>query len=317
MAEIAVELSAAIIAVSGDRPRVLTVAQPQDRPALPCGPFEPAVDATIERGVRRWVREQTQLELGYVEQLYTFGDRFRDPREHRGGPRVLSLGYLALVRMPADAASREAGVWRDWYDFFPWENRRAGALLHERTIRAKLTRWAQSVQARTERARRRERIEMAFGFSRRAWSPEATLERYELLYEAKLVAEADGRAGSELGAPMALDHRRILATAMSRLRGKITYRPVIFELVPETFTLRELQRTAEALAGVKLHTANFRRLVESEGLVERTGEQARATGGRPAAAFRFRRELLLERPRPGSRGPQPKAGFRRSNSHNE
>lgn len=285
MAEIAVELSAAIVAVSGDRPHVLTVASsPDDRPALPSGPFEPAVDATIERGVRRWVREQTQLELGYVEQLYTFGDRFRDPREHRGGPRVLSLGYLALVRMPESASMQESGVWRDWYDFFPWENRRGAGGPYEKSIREQLLHWAD--RAPLVRARRRERIESAFGFSRRTWNPDAALERYELLYEAKLVTEADARPRSELGAPMALDHRRILATAMGRLRGKITYRPLIFDLLPETFTLRQLQRTAEALAGVRLHTANFRRLVESQGLVERTGGRVRPTRGRPAATFR-------------------------------
>ena len=97
---------------------------------------------------------------------------------------------------------------------------------------------------------------------------------------------------------MALDHRRILATALGRLRGKIRYRPVVFELLSETFTLRQLQSVVEALSGTRLHTQNFRRLVERGGLVEGTGEQE-ATGGRPAELFAFRREVLTERPRPG------------------
>lgn len=320
MASIAVEINAAICAVWKDSPRVLTVPSSRtDLVALPSGPFEPAVDRTIERGVRRWVLEQTGLELGYVEQLYTFGDRFRDPRERAGGPRVLSLGYLALVYVAEEPASRNAGAWRNWYDFFPWEDWRGGRpAVIDRVIRTGLARWSRAAQSKIETDERRERIEIAFGFSRKTWNRDAALERYELLYEAGLVGEAEGDdSRPALGERMALDHRRILATAMGRLRGKITYRPVIFELVPPTFTLTELQRTAEALAGVRLHTANFRRLVESEGLVERAGSRVVRTGGRPAQAFRFRKEVVLERPSPGVRGPQPAAGFRTRISQNE
>jgi hypothetical protein len=136
------------------------------------------------------------------------------------------------------------------------------------------------------------------------------LDRYELLYEAGLVAEArrdaalDGevpgvRLGPPQGVPLALDHRRILASALGRLRGKLRYRPVVFELLPRHFTLLRLQRTVEALAGVRLHKQNFRRLVEAGGLVEGTGKLESATGGRPAEIFRFRREVLRERPAPG------------------
>jgi hypothetical protein len=97
---------------------------------------------------------------------------------------------------------------------------------------------------------------------------------------------------------MTLDHRRMLATALSRVRGKLAYRPVVFELLPPAFTLLQLLRVVEALGGVRLHKGNFRRLVERGGLVEGTGEQT-ATGGRPAELFRFRREVLRERPAPG------------------
>ena len=71
---------------------------------------------------------------------------------------------------------------------------------------------------------------------------------------------------------MRFDHRRILATAIGRVRAKIKYRPVIFELMPDEFTLFELQRTVEAILGPHLHKQNFRRLVEGAGLVEPTGE---------------------------------------------
>ena len=104
-----------------------------------------------------------------------------------------------------------------------------------------------------------------------------------------------------LGEPMRLDHRRILATAIARLRAKLKYRPVIFELMASEFTLTELQLTVEAISGRHLHKQNFRRLVESTALVEPTGETSTTTGGRPAALFRFRREVLSERPAPGLR----------------
>ena len=146
------------------------------------------------------------------------------------------------------------------------------------------------------------------------------LERYELIYEVNLAAEAQRdrkrltvdlasvdigvQKGRDtrlnfLGQPMALDHRRILATALGRLRGKLKYRPVVFELLPPTFTLWQLQRVVEALAGARLHKQNLRRLVETGGLVEGTAQFDPQTGGRPAELFRFRRDVLRERPAPG------------------
>jgi hypothetical protein len=136
------------------------------------------------------------------------------------------------------------------------------------------------------------------------------LDRYELLYEAGLVEEArrDGRPAAlqrktlpRLGTAMHFDHRRILATGIARLRAKLKYRPVVFELLPAEFTLTELQRTVEAISGRHLHKQNFRRLVETGALVEPTGVMSTQTGGRPAALFRFRREVLQERPAPGLR----------------
>jgi hypothetical protein len=100
---------------------------------------------------------------------------------------------------------------------------------------------------------------------------------------------------------MVFDHRRILATAMGRLRAKMKYRPVVFELMPPEFTLLQLQRTVEALSGIRLHKQNFRRLVETQGLVEGTGRLSRKSAGRPAEQFRFRRDVIRERPAPGVR----------------
>jgi len=73
----------------------------------------------------------------------------------------------------------------------------------------------------------------------------------------------------------------------------------VFELLPQRFTLLELQKVVEALSGVRLHKQNFRRLVTRGGLVEGTGERDHNTGGRPAELFEFRKEVLRERPAPG------------------
>ena len=184
-------------------------------------------------------------------------------------------------------------------------------------IEAALARWAAAAAGEPERRLRQERLGLAFGRSGAAWNEELVLERYELLYEAGLVVGGGARpraagarrwTGSATGAAMALDHRRILATAIGRLRGKIKYRPVVFELMPPGFTLLQLQRTVEALAGVRLHKQNFRRLVEQQGLVEETGEiSARPAAGRPASSASAARYCWSGRPRACACAP-PAAG---------
>ncbi len=313
------DLSAVIATVSEDEPRVLLVdantEEADSRRRLPFGPFDPAGDRTMEEGLRRWVADQTGLNLGFVEQLYTFGDRFRDPSARAGGPRPISVGYVALVSQTA--AKRPAGSsWVEWYRLFPWEDWRTGtpALLTD-VLQPKLLAWAEDAPEARAQRQRRERAEVTFGFGDLGWDADRVLDRYELLYEAGLVAEtvADGRiktgqdqtdAHTWTGSPLHQDHRRILATAIGRLRGKIRYRPVIFEVMPPAFTLFDLQRATEALAGAPLHKQNFRRLVASEGLVEETGQMSSETGGRPAKLFRFRRDVVRERPAPGVRVPR-------------
>jgi len=105
------------------------------------------------------------------------------------------------------------------------------------------------------------------------------------------------------GRPMTGDHRRILATGIARLRAKIKYRPVVFELMPDSFTLSALQRTVEAIAGVPLHKQNFRRALERAELVEGLGQLDAETVGRAAKLFRFRHGVLAERAVVGTKLP--------------
>ncbi|MBX2804906.1 MAG: NAD regulator, partial [Hyphomicrobiales bacterium] len=304
------------VSVDDDKPRILIVKPGQGmrekRSALPFGPFVPLEHRTLETGLRSWVKEQTGLELGYVEQLYTFGDRGRHARQGDIGAQVVSIGYLALTRS-IEHTELKHGEWQNWYHFFPWEDGRTArpqVLMNE--ILPRLQSWSARSElpdAPFRALSRRDRFGISFG-DEFGWDDEAVLERYELLYEAGLIAEAriDGREASnqweqlpQFGTSMQFDHRRILATAMSRLRSKIKYRPVIFELMPESFTLFELQRTVEAILGGHLHKQNFRRLVATSGLVEPTGDIKTATGGRPAKAYKFRQRVILERASAGVR----------------
>jgi hypothetical protein len=301
---IAVGLSAVIVAADAKGPYALET-RADGETGLPHGRFDPQGHRTFELGLREWVRAQTGFEPGYVEQLYTFGDRGRElPQANLGdapaGARLISVGYLGLTPERTDISAFDA-VWRDWHRHFPWEDHRKGrpAIIDE-VIGPALSSWSASVSK--DSTARASRVQLAFGLDGRPWIEERTLERYELLYEAGLALEAardrDQKPpkipAAALGEPMISDHRRILATAIGRLRGKIKYRPVVFELMPERFTLLDLQKVVEAILGLSLHKQNFRRSLDRSGLVEGLGSFTQATGGRPAELFRFRREALRE-----------------------
>lgn len=316
---IVIGLSAVVAAMRGGELQVLTVrpedvrtGSASDLRGLPFGPFDPSGHRTFELALRAFVTAQTGFGLGYVEQLYTFGDHGRDAPladlgalEAEPGARIISVGYLALTPEAEDGMAGEA-AWRPWTRYFPWEDWRNGRpKLIDAEIGPALKGWA---------GRDTERLALARGLFAldgvAPWNEERVLERYELLYEAGLAAEAardrDRAAGIDrpepsrhadrCGRPMISDHRRILATALGRLRGKLKYRPVVFELLPEAFTLSELQRTVEAISGVRLHKQNFRRMIERIRLVEGLGRQRAETGGRPAELFRYRREALASQP---------------------
>lgn len=305
--EVVADLTAVVVSVRDNAPTVLTVTKPDSgRLALPAGPLTPD-HRTLQTGLRAWVEMQTGYNLGYVEQLYTFGDRMsvNAGASAAGRSRTLSVAYLALVA-EAEENTPHTGQWLDWYRFFPWEDSRSGPSQETEALMHALEKWAHAPRGQL-RQDRVERLKLTFGGETAVWDEERALERYELLYGAGLVPEAvlANGAGETVdpahGLPMYSDHRRILATAMSRLRAKIKYRPVLFELMPPSFTLLQLQQTCEALSGINLHKQNFRRLVQQQGLVEETGDVATDTGGRPAKLMRFRRDVTAERPAPGLR----------------
>lgn len=300
-ASVAADLVAVLVAVTDGEPKIMTIANAS---ALPSGPFE-FTHRSLQTGLRAWVEKQTGHPLGYVEQLYTFADRGRsdDPKS----THTISISYLGLTREDQVGEGFEAH-WYDWYDYFPWEDQRSGlpAAL-AKTLTSRLRAWAKSAASSALQRERWQRVAITFGLDDREWNEELVLQRYELLYEAELIPEAlrnIGKAPDILpGRPMMSDHRRILATGIARLRAKIKYRPVVFELMPAEFTLLQLQRSVEALAGRLVHKQNFRRLIEQQQLVEETGAIAADTVGRPAKLFRFRHAVLAERAVAGTKLP--------------
>ena len=295
--DIIVELSAVIVSIATGLPHIVV----SNGYALPSGPLE-TQHKKLEQALRSWVAHQSNINLGYVEQLYTFADKDRET----DGRRYISIGYLALAQSFTNVQITTI----DWYKFFPWEDRRGGAA--DKTIALILKHlnvWKNAAPSPAQKKEREARIAINFPKNPRDWNDELVLQRYELLWEAGLIEEAvrAGRKGAKAAIPclaMAHDHRRILATAIARLRAKIKYRPVVFELLPERFTLLQLQNTVEALAGLKLHKQNFRRLVLSQGLVEETKKTVSETRGRPAKLFAFRRTILQQRAVAGTKLPR-------------
>lgn len=162
------------------------------------------VDETLEDAARRELAEETGLDGIFLEQLYTFGDLGRDPRE-----RVVTVAYYALVNL---AGHR--------------------------------------VRASTD------------------------------------AAQAAWFAVNELP-HLAFDHARIVGTALARLRGKVRYQPLGFELLPEKFTLRQLQHLYELILDRPLDKRNFRKKVLSMGILKETSEIETDVAHRAARLYRF------------------------------
>lgn len=173
--------------------------------ALPGGFAQ--VGESPEKAVRRELAEETGLAKVFLEQLATFGEPDRDPREH-----VVTIAYYALVNLtehPPSAASDAAGA--DWFA---------------------------------------------------AVTPP----------------------------PLAFDHQRILRTALERLRGKLRYQPIGFELLPREFTLSQLQHLYEAVWERDLDKRNFRKKILSLGVLKETGSFEEDVGRRAAKLYSFDRQ---------------------------
>ena len=308
---LAIELSAVVVTVKDSEAFVLcrnlprTQGSPESAPnpayALPSGPFIPKSQRTFDLALRAFVRDQTGFDIGYVEQLYSFGDVGRETvlAGTSASDHIISVGYLALTANRDFQAQLDAS-WVPFHRFFPWEDWRDDGNTPLQKLRPALDAWCRE----DDEELRRRRVDTLFPEDFDNWNEERVLDRYELLYSASLISEAQGQKAGGVGEPMASDHRRIAATGLSRLRGKLKYRPVIFELMPECFTLLELQRSLEALSGIRLHKQNFRRALERTGFVTPLGVMREDTGGRPAELYRYNREQFRFSPSLGLSMPR-------------
>jgi 8-oxo-dGTP diphosphatase len=162
------------------------------------------VDETLDDAARRELAEETGLKHVFLEQLYTFGEVERDPRE-----RVVSVAYYALVKLSDHLA-----------------------------------------KAATDAAEAH-------------WFPVSRAPK------------------------LAFDHADIFRTALARLQAKVRYEPIGFELLPEKFTLSQLQHLYEAVLETQLDKRNFRKKILGFGVLVPLEERQMTGRHRPAQLFRF------------------------------
>lgn len=221
------------------------------------------IDESLDEAAKRELKEETGVETRYLEQLHTWGDVDRDPRT-----RVISCSYLSLV----DSEARQAKAGDDADDAV-WYSVAEEVLAHEKTadeqgyainkvIELKLESDKEHLQARIR------------------WSKEVRGKQFQDQLE---VSDSQG---------IAFDHAKLITVGLERLRRKLYSSDVVFQLMPETFTLTELQQVYEVILGEKLLKANFRRKVAP--LVVKTDGVRKAAGHRPSQLYRFNYRWIEE-----------------------
>lgn len=314
---IEVDLVPTILSVSRGEPQILVSSYEDEgrtRWRLPTVTYRTETADCLSKALRDGIFEATGVRLGYTDQLAT--SLVADNRNHDGAtagrhPR-LHVSYVALSGEKSNPHGMVRGrhSWMPLYALLPWEDWRSGRPgIIRNVIEPHLERWRAAAPEFEES--RNNSVRVSFGTCQGGWDEEKVAERLSLLFGADGLDEVL-REHQTVRRPMRDDaaarpadyderHLRYVANALSHMRTRIKVKPLVFEMVPERFTLYELQQTVEAILGPPLHKQNFRRLVEHMGLVEPTGEIKSHTGGRPAQLFRFRPSVVLEHVHPGMR----------------
>lgn len=218
------------------------------------------MNESLEEAAYRELEEETGLREVYLEQLYTWGDTKRDPRT-----RVISTSYVALADdralSPKAADDAAEAAWFSVRYNLVKESREEtaeGAILRQ-TYQLVLTGEEEKLTAVVELTK--------------------TINKGTVHIEREL-KESEG---------IAFDHGRIISYAIERLRSKVLYTDIAFHLMPELFTLTELQQVYEVILGKELLKANFRRKITR--MVAETQEYRTDAGHRPSKLYRFNTEI--------------------------
>lgn len=219
--------------------------------ALPGGFVD--VEEGLDEAALRVLRTETNIDDIYMEQLYTWGEVKRDPRT-----RVISSSYMALV----DSRSLSIKAGNDEEDA-RWFNIKY-SLLQEKKVS----------------------IENGYIYEQiveiKLWN-----DTEKLSTKIKIAENLDGKIYREIieAIGIAFDHGKFIEYAIDRLRNKIEYTSLAFNLMPELFTLTELQQVYEVILGKELLAAAFRRKVSN--MVIETNQFTKDAGHRPSKLFRY------------------------------
>ncbi|MDQ0088654.1 ADP-ribose pyrophosphatase YjhB (NUDIX family) [Paenibacillus anaericanus] len=221
--------------------------------ALPGGFVRP--DETTEQAAARELCEETGVDDVYLEQLYTFSDVGRDPRTW-----VMSCSYMALIN--SDQVKLEAGddaIDATWFKVSYRLLRERKELIEDGYVKSleyelKLYCEGEELTAIVDRTVTAKTTSTSNSYS---------------------IVSNDG---------LAFDHAKIIACAIERLRGKVNYTDIALHLMPELFTLTELQQVYEVILGKELLKAAFRRKVAD--LVTETDHYTENAGHRPSRLYR-------------------------------
>ncbi|WJQ83131.1 NUDIX hydrolase [Brevibacillus brevis] len=227
--------------------------------ALPGGFVTPG--ESLEEAARRELRTETNVDDIYLEQLYTWGDTGRDPRTW-----VISTSYMALV--DSSSLQLQAGDDAEEAEWYRIEDR-----------------WLKETKTAT-----------IDGSITEKWLELRLVhEREQLSATIKITKTVTGRTVRETREivetnNLAFDHAKIIQYALERLRNKIEYTDIAFALMPELFTLSDLQQVYEVILGRELLAAAFRRKVADK--VLETNQYRKHAGHRPSKYFRFNPEWM-------------------------
>jgi ADP-ribose pyrophosphatase YjhB (NUDIX family) len=219
--------------------------------ALPGGLVD--IEESLDESALRVLRVETNIDDIYMEQLYTWGEVNRDPRT-----RVISSSYMALVdsrslNIRAGSDEEDARWFNVNYSILQdRELASAKGHIHERIVQVKLWNSAE-----------------------------------ELSVKIKIIENSNGKIDREIIETngIAFDHGKFIEYAIDRLRNKIEYTSLVFNLMPELFTLTELQKAYEVIQGKELLAAAFRRKISN--MVVETNQFTQDEGHRPSKLYRY------------------------------